>query len=69
MFILSRWQSLMQSEDSWAGLQWFVHETGANVGGYLFIWFDVFCFPALRSMWEAPDVSIRPSQTKFDAAG
>ena len=29
-----------------------------------------FClFSALRSMWEAPDVSIRPSQTKFGAAG
>lgn len=26
-------------------------------------------FPALRSMWEAPDVSIRPSQTRFGTAG
>jgi hypothetical protein len=34
---------------------------------YVFI-LAVF-FPALRSMWEAPDVSIRPSQTKFGAAG
>ena len=44
-------------------------QTGTNGVGDTFVFILAMFFPALRSMWEAPDVSIRPSQTKFGAAG